>query len=121
MRRRLALFLLPILLPAGGCLLGPNYETPRLEAPASFPQPATTGAAIANLPWWEVYQDPKLQELIRIAIAENQDLGIAIWRIEEARARYGVTRADQSCGASSGASRNRPAPTCWPRRRTAAR
>ncbi len=96
MRRLLALALLPIVLPAGGCLLGPNYEPPQLEAPASFPQPATTGAAIANLPWWEVYQDPALQELIRIAIAENQDLGIAIWRIEEARARYGVTRADQS-------------------------
>ncbi|MCU0223520.1 MAG: efflux transporter outer membrane subunit [Acidobacteria bacterium] len=95
MRRLLALALLPIVLPAGGCLLGPNYEPPQLEAPASFPQPATTGAAIANLPWWEVYQDPALQELIRIAIAENQDLGIAIWRIEEARARYGVTRADQ--------------------------
>lgn len=111
MRRRLALFLLPILLPAGGCLLGPNYETPRLEAPASFPQPATTGAAIANLPWWEVYQDPKLQELIRIAIAENQDLGIAIWRIEEARARYGVTRADQFPSFTYGASASRVNPS----------
>lgn len=95
MRRLLALALLPLLLPAGGCLLGPDYEPPRLEAPAGYRQPAATGASIANLAWWEIYQDPVLQELVRLALAENQDLGIALWRIEEARARYGVTRADQ--------------------------
>ncbi len=111
MRRRLALVLLPLLLPAGGCLLGPDYEAPRLEAPASYPQPATTGASIANLPWWEVYQDPVLQELVRIAIAENQDLGIAIWRIEEARARYGVTRADQFPSFTYGADASRTNPS----------
>lgn len=95
MRRLVTLVLLPALLPAGGCLLGPDYERPEFVPPASYPQPATVGASVANLPWWEVYEDPALQELIRIALSENQDLGIAIWRIEEARARLGVTRADQ--------------------------
>ena len=111
MRRLLALALIPLVLPAGGCLLGPNYESPQLEAPASYPQPATAGAAIANLPWWEVYQDPVLQELVRIALAENQDLGIAIWRIEEARARYGVTRADQFPSFTYGADASRTNPS----------
>ncbi len=95
MKRPLALLLLPLLLPTAGCLLGPDYETPEFTAPGSYPQPAATGTTIANLAWWEVYRDPVLQHLIRTAIAENQDLGIAIWRIEEARARYGVVRADQ--------------------------
>jgi multidrug efflux system outer membrane protein len=51
-------------------------------------------ATLANLPWWEVFQDPQLQELIKIALEENKDLKIAVERIEEARAFYGFQRAD---------------------------
>jgi len=49
---------------------------------------------LANTPWWELFQDPVLQELIRIALDENKDLAIAVERIQEARARYGITSAD---------------------------
>ena len=49
---------------------------------------------LANTPWWELFRDPRLQELIRIALVENRDLRIAIERVEEARARYGFVRAD---------------------------
>src|SRR4029453_18988622 len=48
----------------------------------------------ANTPWWELFDDPQLQELIRIALQENKDLKIAVERIEEARALYGFTKAD---------------------------
>ena len=50
--------------------------------------------SLANTPWWELFDDPQLQELIRIALVENKDLKIAVERIEEARARYGFTKAD---------------------------
>ena len=49
---------------------------------------------LANLPWWDLFQDPQLQELIRIALEENKDLKIAVERIEEARAFYGFQKAD---------------------------
>ena len=42
----------------------------------------------------ELFDDPQLQELVRIALVENKDLRIAVERIEEARARYGFTKAD---------------------------
>src|SRR5262249_13707521 len=48
----------------------------------------------SNAPWWELFDDPQLQELIRTALTENKDLKIAVERIEEARARYGFTKAD---------------------------
>ncbi len=91
-RRRYTLTMLMIL---GGCALGPDYERPELEIPEQFIQPVEDGESFANMPWWEVFQDPALQNLIRIALEENQDLGIATARIEEFRARLGVTRADQ--------------------------
>jgi len=53
------------------------------------------GESLANTPWWDLFQDPELQSLIRIALEQNQDLGIAAARIDEFRAVLGVTRADQ--------------------------
>ncbi len=81
---------------AAGCMLGPNYKRPGLDVPAGWrdgavPPPAES---LANTPWWELFRDPVLQDLIRISLAENQDLLLACERIEEARARLGFVRAD---------------------------
>jgi multidrug efflux system outer membrane protein len=77
-----------------GCKLGPNYERPELVLPEDFAQRADEGEALANLPWWEVFDDPALAELIRTALAENKELAIATARRDEVRARLGFTRAD---------------------------
>jgi len=83
------------LLMLGGCAAGPDYERPELDVPESYIQPVEQGETFANVPWWELFQDEQLQALIRIALEENQDLGIAAARVEEFRAVLGVTRADQ--------------------------
>ncbi|MBI5507044.1 MAG: efflux transporter outer membrane subunit [Deltaproteobacteria bacterium] len=82
-----------------GCTLGPNYQRPSLTTPQAWrdtgaPAPVEDVATLANTPWWKLFQDPKLQALIEIALRENQDLRVAIERIVEARARVGYTRAD---------------------------
>jgi multidrug efflux system outer membrane protein len=105
MARRQAV--LAVALLASGCVLGPNYERPKVPTPPTWREmTASEAATLANTPWWEVFDDPQLQELIRIALVENQDLKIAVERIEEARARYGFTRADLwpqvSLGATAG-------------------
>jgi len=51
--------------------------------------------SFADEKWWEVFQDPKLQELIRVALQQNYDVQIAAARILEAQASLGITRADQ--------------------------
>jgi multidrug efflux system outer membrane protein len=84
-----------LLLVLGACAAGPDYERPELEVPENYIQPVQQGESFANTPWWELFEDPQLQELIRIALEENQDLGIAAARVEEFRAVLGVTRADQ--------------------------
>src|SRR5208282_5414561 len=45
------------------------------------------------LPWWQVFQDQQLQELIRTAIKQNYDLQLATERINEGRAQVAVTRS----------------------------
>lgn len=79
----------------GGCALGPDYERPEIDTPAAYVQPVEEGESFANLSWWDLLQDTQLQTLIRTALVENRDLGIAVARVEEFRALAGVTRADQ--------------------------
>lgn len=93
MTRRVVVAALALL--AGGCALGPNYKRPVVPTPPTWrDMPAAEAQTLANKPWWELFDDPQLQELIRIALVENRDLKIAVERIEEARARYGFTKAD---------------------------
>jgi len=89
--------LVPIaLLAASACAVGPRYERPTVPVPPAYwGVPAGADAAsIADLPWWEMFQDAALQGLIREAIANNQDLRLATARVEESRALVGVARAD---------------------------
>ncbi len=90
---RVVRLFVPLLI--GGCALGPDYERPELELPAAYVQPIDEGESFANLPWWELFGDPALNALIRVALEENQDIRIATARIEEFRGLLGITRADQ--------------------------
>jgi multidrug efflux system outer membrane protein len=49
--------------------------------------------SIADLPWWQVFEDPTLQALVREAIANNLDLHAAVARVEQARAQAGIAKS----------------------------
>jgi multidrug efflux system outer membrane protein len=80
-----------------GCAVGPNYHRPAVQTPATFrdlhAQQETQAASYADLPWWQVFQDPQLQELIRTALKQNYDLQLATERINEARDQVAITRS----------------------------
>jgi len=78
----------------GACTVGPNYARPQLPTPEQFRFVETTqAAALADMPWWQVFDDPTLQALIRDAIANNLDLRAAYFRVEDARARAGIAKS----------------------------
>lgn len=80
----------------GGCAIGPNYRRPVVETPPAYRGDTTPAAAtsVADVPWWELFQDAALKGLIEEALANNYDLRIAAARVEQARYSVGVTRAD---------------------------
>lgn len=51
--------------------------------------------SIGDLKWFEVFEDPELQRLIRTALVQNYDLRTAGARINAARANLGLARSDQ--------------------------
>ncbi len=100
----LAVFILGLL---AGCTVGPKYTRPALKTPAVFrgsPGGAAAGSAsLADLKWFEVFKDQRLQELVRKALQQNYDLRDAAAKIDVAGANLGITRADQLPAATAGA------------------
>jgi multidrug efflux system outer membrane protein len=82
-----------------GCIVGPNYRRPAVQTPASFrsptPLPADESSSLADLKWFEVFKDERLQDLERTALAQNYDLRDAVARVEAARANVGIVRSQQ--------------------------
>jgi multidrug efflux system outer membrane protein len=90
-----------------GCAVGPNYQRPVVQTPAAFrtpaPTPAGDPASLADLKWFELFKDEKLQELVRTALVQNYDLRDAAARVEAARANLGITRSNQFPNVGAGA------------------
>ena len=108
--------MLSALLLSGGCMVGPDYKRPSLDMPAAYQEAATTDASFANLDWWELFADDRLDALIREALANNRDLGVAVARIEEAAALLRIERANQYpfLDAEAGAGRSSPSRNVLP-------
>ncbi|MHB1180399.1 MAG: efflux transporter outer membrane subunit [Sulfuricella sp.] len=80
-----------------GCSFIPSYERPAPPVTAQWPQSAKPAGerAMAGITWQQMLPDPRLQALVNAALEHNRDLKIAVARVEEARAIYGVTHADR--------------------------
>ena len=92
-----------------GCMVGPNYKRPVVEAPTSWRFEEKEAREVANTAWWEQFDDSVLNELVRIALKENKDVKIAAARVEDFAGRYRTTRAplfpQVGAGANAGKSR----------------
>jgi multidrug efflux system outer membrane protein len=100
MSKKIAAVVVPLLLLAA-CRSSSTYRKPTVTVPDTFrgapAQETAAGeaASLADLKWFEVFQDENLQELVRAAYARNHDLRDAGARIEAARANFGIAQADR--------------------------
>jgi len=100
--KKLAPLLLAIVISGFGmgCKVGPNYKRPAVQTPTEYRelkdgrQVQPQVASYADLPWWQVFQDPTLQEMIRTALKQNYDLQLATERINAGRAQVQITRSN---------------------------
>jgi NodT family efflux transporter outer membrane factor (OMF) lipoprotein len=80
-------------------MLAPKYDRapgavpPEYRFQAAQAQPQPNLASLADLSWWEIFDDPALQGLIRTALGNNYDVRLAVARLAEARASVGVSRS----------------------------
>jgi Cu(I)/Ag(I) efflux system outer membrane protein len=86
-------------LTLSACSLAPVYVRP--EPPV--PQAASTGPpggpedlqSLHGLGWRDFFHDPRLRELIALGLEHNRDLRISAFSVAEARARYGLEKAER--------------------------
>jgi outer membrane protein, multidrug efflux system len=117
-----ATILLSAVMVLAGCTVGPKYKRPSVDVPGGYrgtapevgsssqtQQPTSAAqaeppspASIGDEKWWQVFQDPDLQALIRTALKNNYDVRIAATRVLQAQAQLGITRADQLPSVSVG-------------------
>ena len=108
------------LLALAGCTsLAPDYARPMLPVPATLngtngPN-GSEGTALAPetgpMGWQEFLQEPRLRELVALALQNNRDLRLAVLAIEKARAQYGVEQSNRfpAVGATAAGNRTRTA------------
>jgi multidrug efflux system outer membrane protein len=96
--KRLCTALALIGLAATGCTLAPNYQRPAAPVAPTFPgnseiSRAATNA-VADIGWREFFRDPRLQQLIGLALTNNRDLRVAVLNVEVSQAQYRIQRAN---------------------------
>ena len=87
------------------CTLGPDYRRPQVNLPAVHrgSSQAVTAASLADVQWFELFRDDQLTALVEAALKENFDVRIAAERVLQARAAYGITRANEVPTVDAGA------------------
>lgn len=88
-----------------GCTLGPNYKKPQTDTPQG--EPPANYAVFTQQNWWQMFDDPVLNEMEDTALKYNWDLKAAVARVDQARAEVTITGADQLPSVSAGGTTGR--------------
>jgi multidrug efflux system outer membrane protein len=81
-----------------GCAIGPKYTRPVVATPTQYRQPVQVTEpadknSLADVSWSALFQDQTVTSLVKIALAQSNDLEAATQRVLEARAQLGITRS----------------------------
>jgi multidrug efflux system outer membrane protein len=80
-----------------GCTVGPNYRRPAIPAPPAYQEPAPSSdktTVPSPVAWWEVFHDPKLNDLEAQAEKANRDIGIAVTHVDQSDAARRSVRSN---------------------------
>ena len=89
-----------------GCSFIPTYERPDAPVPQAFPYESAQGENTA-IAWRDYFTDPRLQQLIELALRNNRDMRIAALNLEQARAQFQIQRSGLYPSVGGVASANR--------------
>ena len=85
-----------VCLALSGCTLIPKYERPALPVPQQFSNAASRSTssklAASDIGWQEFFKDPRLQQLILLALQNNRDYRVALLNVQQIRDQYRIER-----------------------------
>ena len=89
------------------CAVGPDYNRPKMDLPTQWRADSADAGTVFDRQWWQQFNDPVLDQLIRAALKSNRDLRVAMAKVDESRALLLGTTADQLPNLSLSAQANR--------------
>ena len=78
---------------ASSCMMGPDFKPVDMPMPAAFRGAPAATESIADLPWWKVFKNKDLQDLLTDTYNNNRDLKATMARVEKARQYITITEA----------------------------
>ncbi len=95
-----------------GCVVGPKYRQPPIQAPPAYKEigdwkPAQPNDQSLGGTWWTIFQDPQLNALEKQVNVSNQNLKAAAAQYQQARAVLRYYRADYYPTVTAGPSASR--------------
>ncbi|MEX0803787.1 MAG: efflux transporter outer membrane subunit [Candidatus Binatia bacterium] len=97
-------------LALSACSLAPQYQRPQMAVPPGWSNVAGVGASDqpSTTPFWQEFGSNELNNVMKLALAQNLDLEAALQRIDQARAQSKIAGSAlfPSVEASGGASRS---------------
>ncbi len=76
-----------------GCMVGPDYERPKVPIPDAFRYEPRSAAQTTDAEWWRQFGDPVLDGFIAEALTHNKNVEIAVANVEQAAGVVTATRA----------------------------
>lgn len=83
-----------VLFAMESCKVGEDYKREAQEVPSTFRNDFPKDSSITNLPWWELFKDTVLIDLINTALIENKNIQIAVARMQESLLYFEISKAD---------------------------
>ncbi|MCV9385791.1 efflux transporter outer membrane subunit [Reichenbachiella ulvae] len=94
MHNKLPLYILIMLLLLASCKMGPAYKSPEVIAPEVFLYQTSPSDSLTDIKWWELFNDPVLDSLLRMALDSNREVKATFNSIEQARLKYKIQKAN---------------------------
>lgn len=76
------------------CKVGKDYERQEMQGPVTYNQEFPKDSSISNIPWWKLFKDTVLVDMIHTALVNNKSIQVAISRIQEAQLQIDIAEAD---------------------------
>lgn len=95
MKKALLPLIAILVIALSSCSVGPDFQKPQIDTLQTYRFDSLKVDSIANVDWWNLFNDELIDTLVVTALVQNMDLNIAVARIEEARAALTFTGADR--------------------------
>ncbi len=76
-----------------GCSLIPDFARPSVDTPAGWTEGAAATDAKVAQDWWKSFNSAELNAMMEEALSANNDLGAALYRVEQSRATLRTSRS----------------------------